>query len=506
MVVVCIFGSKASWVVKAALGTDTRENAPVADESKSGIAHRRRRLRVLRHARPGKLEPNNAPAEGQGRASTPHYAHAQSRPPGVLTFQRRLGGDDIPEMTPSNAEELSLDVLTTMRRVGIVMFVIGSVTAVSVVFTAEATWVGRISQSAVAVGYVACALALSVSRSRLWPVQASLATSIVLLSVGTATARPIGLGPLFYLWPLVYAAYFFTPRALVLNFALMVSSLAIALILNASATHRADTLIRTSVSVGMIAALVLFMRLREARLRGELATLADTDPLTGLLNRRAFDPRLLRLAEGAARDGTPLAVALIDVDRFKRVNDERGHIAGDEVLKRVTSVLLASLSPDDVAVRQGGDEFVVALVGRELPAAVTWAKRIADDLRRDPAGSGAITLYRYHPPGRRRRNAQRNAPTRRRSPLRRESGRACTHGMVGRGGADRRASVGCPGLKTWTTRRRVGVLCDWGACGSSATVSISARPSPWRCPCGWTETCSMCAAASRTSTSRYASG
>ncbi len=285
------------------------------------------------------------------------------------------------------------DVLATMRRIGIVMFVVGAVTAMSVVFTADATQAGQIAQAAVAGGYVVCALALWVSRSRLWPVHASLATSIVLLSVGTATAQPVGLGPMFYLWPLAYAAYFFTPRALILNFVLMVSTLAIALILNPSATLRADTLIRTSVSVGMIAALILFMRLREARLRGELAVLADTDPLTGLLNRRAFDPRLRELAEGAARDRTPLTVALVDVDHFKRVNDERGHLAGDEVLKRVTSVLRMSSSPQDLVVRQGGDEFVVALVGRDLPAALTWARRIADDLRCDAAGAGAmITL------------------------------------------------------------------------------------------------------------------
>jgi hypothetical protein len=196
-------------------------------------------------------------------------------------FEPRLGGGDTHEVITAAVVGSDRDVLAMMRRIGIVMFVVGAVTAMSVVFTADATRAGQIAQGAVSVGYVVCALVLWVSRSRLWPVQAALATSIVLLSVGTATAQAVGLGPLFYLWPLVYTAYFFTPRALILNFVLMVSTLAVALILNASATDRADTLIRTSVSVGMIATLVLFMRLREARLRGELAVLADTDPLTG---------------------------------------------------------------------------------------------------------------------------------------------------------------------------------------------------------------------------------
>ena len=296
-------------------------------------------------------------------------------------------------MTPAAVHGPDPNVLATMRRIGIALFAVGAVTAMSVVFTAEETQLGRIAQAAVGLGYLVCALVLSVSRSRLWPVQATLATSIVLISVGTATSRPVGLGPMFYLWPLVFAAYFFTPRALVLSFLLMVSALATALILNASATVRVDTLIRTSVSVGGIAALVLFMRLREARLGGELALLAETDPLTGLLNRRAFDPRIARLIDDAVRDGTPVTVALIDVDHFKHINDELGHLAGDNALTRVTSVLRACSHDRDLVARLGGDEFVVALAGRDLPEALTWAKRIADDLRREASGAGmAMTL------------------------------------------------------------------------------------------------------------------
>jgi diguanylate cyclase (GGDEF)-like protein len=296
-------------------------------------------------------------------------------------------------MTAAAGDGPDPHVLATMRRIGIAMFAVGAVTAMSVVFTAEETPAGRFAQTAVAVGYVVCALGLSVSRSRLWPVQATLATSIVLLSVGTATSRPIGLGPLFYLWPLVYAAYFFTPRQVVLSFLLMVSSLAMALILNASATARSDTLIRTSISVGGIAALILFMRLREGRLRDELALLAETDPLTGLLNRRALDPRLRRLTDEAVRDGAPLSIAVIDVDHFKTINDDHGHIAGDEALKRITNVLLALASQGDPVARLGGDEFVVALPGRDLREARAWANQIVGDLRGEASAAGiAITV------------------------------------------------------------------------------------------------------------------
>jgi diguanylate cyclase (GGDEF)-like protein len=89
--------------------------------------------------------------------------------------------------------------------------------------------------------------------------------------------------------------------------------------------------------------------------RGELAVLAATDGLTGLANRRRLDEVILRECRRAGRDQTPLSCLLLDIDHFKRFNDQYGHQAGDEALRAVASVVLAQVRrPGDLAARYGG--------------------------------------------------------------------------------------------------------------------------------------------------------
>lgn len=118
---------------------------------------------------------------------------------------------------------------------------------------------------------------------------------------------------------------------------------------------------------------------RADRLRTSLADglrLAVTDPLTGLHNRRYALPQLARMDEAARRSGTALAVMVLDLDRFKAVNDSFGHAAGDAVLVEVARRLRANLRPDDLAARIGGEEFVVAAAETAPGAARTLAERI----------------------------------------------------------------------------------------------------------------------------------
>ncbi|WP_407149235.1 EAL domain-containing protein [Bradyrhizobium sp. ORS 86] len=95
----------------------------------------------------------------------------------------------------------------------------------------------------------------------------------------------------------------------------------------------------------------------------QLEMLAYTDPLTGLANRALFKRQLAALIEGCALDGRGGALLLIDLDRFKEVNDSLGHAAGDELLIRVATALRLELGPRAFIARLGGDEFAVLVEG-----------------------------------------------------------------------------------------------------------------------------------------------
>ncbi|RBM10729.1 GGDEF domain-containing protein [Prauserella sp. PE36] len=106
---------------------------------------------------------------------------------------------------------------------------------------------------------------------------------------------------------------------------------------------------------------------------GAITQQALQDPLTGLPNRRALDERLRSLAASAMAQ--PLAVALVDLDGFKDVNDQHSHAEGDDVLRVVASTLRDALRGDDIVARYGGDEFIVLLPGAPLSAATQALNR-----------------------------------------------------------------------------------------------------------------------------------
>ena len=102
---------------------------------------------------------------------------------------------------------------------------------------------------------------------------------------------------------------------------------------------------------------VLQDELRDANKR--LESLADTDGLTSLFNRRYFDALLVRELQRTARYKTPLGVVLLDLDHFKNVNDNFGHVMGDEVLRNVSQMVLSSVRVTDTAARYGGEEIAI---------------------------------------------------------------------------------------------------------------------------------------------------
>jgi diguanylate cyclase (GGDEF)-like protein len=120
---------------------------------------------------------------------------------------------------------------------------------------------------------------------------------------------------------------------------------------------------------------------------------ASTDALTGLLNRRAFESRLARELEAADTDGAPLSLVVLDIDRFKNVNDSFGHPAGDEVLIEVAARLRNTCRKGEVLARLGGEEFVWMLPGTDGEDAVLAAERARQSIAAAPfPGVGALTI------------------------------------------------------------------------------------------------------------------
>lgn len=112
-----------------------------------------------------------------------------------------------------------------------------------------------------------------------------------------------------------------------------------------------------------------------------LSRRADQDGLTGLWNRRYVEHALPRMIREAGVRREPISVAYVDVDHFKSVNDQFGHLIGDDVLRHLADVLRANVRPSDIVARQGGEEFVVLLPGASGEAAVVLGQRLCDAVR-----------------------------------------------------------------------------------------------------------------------------
>jgi diguanylate cyclase (GGDEF)-like protein len=136
-------------------------------------------------------------------------------------------------------------------------------------------------------------------------------------------------------------------------------------------------------------------------LRGEVArlkrrleeseALADKDPLTPLLNRRALLRELARVRTFSQRYGAPASLVYFDLDGFKSVNDRYGHAAGDAALAAVAKRLMAQVRQSDIVARMGGDEFAVILVQADQGIAEAKAKALANAIEREPIRFGDWT-------------------------------------------------------------------------------------------------------------------
>jgi diguanylate cyclase (GGDEF)-like protein len=129
------------------------------------------------------------------------------------------------------------------------------------------------------------------------------------------------------------------------------------------------------------------MAVRNAQLYEDLQQRADRDPLTGLLNHRAFYERLAQELARSARDGMEIGVLAVDLDDFKSVNDARGHLAGDKTLALVAEAIRSCSRAGDTAGRLGGDEFALMLPGVGAEIEIVARRVIATIGRRAAIGA-----------------------------------------------------------------------------------------------------------------------
>ncbi|HYI35467.1 MAG TPA: diguanylate cyclase [Thermoleophilaceae bacterium] len=199
-------------------------------------------------------------------------------------------------------------------------------------------------------------------------------------------------GPLPFLFPVVYGAWFLPRRAAVMVMALTAALVAAELVHQDRGDAAFGAWVATAGTLVGAGMLVSILRSRTNHAMASLTEAARRDPLTGLLNRRGFEEIFDVELERARRSEQSLSVIVGDLDNFKRINDRHGHAAGDEALRRVGRALETGKRSWDVAARIGGEEFAILTPDTDEHGAYILAERLRTGLAKDFAGGSADAL------------------------------------------------------------------------------------------------------------------
>jgi diguanylate cyclase (GGDEF)-like protein len=207
----------------------------------------------------------------------------------------------------------------------------------------------------------------------------------IITSAAVAVAEPVALTSMFYLLPLTLAAYFLDRRAVIANLALAAAAYGLALSVWVDPVLRVASFVAVLSVVIVVCGVIVALTERVGGLMQRLEALATYDPLTGALNRHSITERLDAELARVARTGAVCAIAMIDIDHFKSLNDARGHAAGDEALRLFGGVVDEGKRRADVFGRVGGEEFLLILVDTDADGAATFG----DHLRARLAAAGS---------------------------------------------------------------------------------------------------------------------
>jgi diguanylate cyclase (GGDEF)-like protein len=279
-------------------------------------------------------------------------------------------------LQPAFDQKLDRPDIGLMRRVASAQFAAGGITLFLVLLAPDPDKSDHLAVAIIGGFILLAALALStVRKPRLWMVRLAPLYATGTISAIVGLSNPIAGTPFFYLWSLLYSAYFLSRRDVAIGLAWFALSFGFA-IYHSTPGARFMVYGDAVASVAIATALVVFLKERVAGLIGQLQLTASTDSLTGLLNRRAFELAFDRDVARAARAELPVSLVLFDIDWFKQVNDRLGHAAGDRALRRFAVLLEREARSADVLARIGGEEFAVVLFGVDENGAQAFAERV----------------------------------------------------------------------------------------------------------------------------------
>jgi diguanylate cyclase (GGDEF)-like protein len=280
-----------------------------------------------------------------------------------------------------------------LRLAGALLFAAGALTMAAVLAAPDPDASDHPALTACAVAYALAAAVLMLWRR---PPRAVLhaicPAGTIAATAAVAFAEPIGLTPIFYLWPMLVAAYFLDRREVAANLAFVAASCGLALALWTEPVLRLAMFMAVLAIVGVVTVVVAVLREQVLALVLRLRTLASHDSLTGALNRGAFEQRLDAELARASRTDTTLSLVIFDVDHFKRLNDSFGHAAGDAALRGIGDTVASAMRRSDVFGRLGGEEFGLLLPDTEIAGAATVADMLRRRLASPAPGRHALTV------------------------------------------------------------------------------------------------------------------
>jgi diguanylate cyclase (GGDEF)-like protein len=225
-----------------------------------------------------------------------------------------------------------------------------------------------------------------------WLVCPVLAVSAITMS-GVATHDASVGAQVFFIFAALWGGALLPRQGTILMVALAVAGEAVLVLSQLPVRDALVDLVYVGGAICTVAYLLAHASARTARRVDRLHKRASSDHLTGLVNRASFDEAL----NASATDETPVgtALVLVDIDRFKTINDTWGHPAGDQVLVQLAHVLTAAARRDDVVCRLGGDELAVLMPGCSLATAHRRALDIVESVRETSfilPGAGAVPI------------------------------------------------------------------------------------------------------------------